>query len=119
MVGLLDKSLHFFQTVQLKTSATLTTAQTQQILQTIKQKYLPNANVLTPQQQVLLKQKGCVVQLQKSTAVTKNSSTGTGEGRCVGVVRPKPCPYFQMAIKRSQTIRYRWWLKFLLTPRVK
>ncbi|ERL94407.1 hypothetical protein D910_11686, partial [Dendroctonus ponderosae] len=45
------------QTVQLKTSANLTTAQTQQILQTIKQKYLPNANMLTPQQQVLLKQK--------------------------------------------------------------
>lgn len=119
MRGLLDKPLHFFQTVQLKTSASLTTAQTQQILQTIKQKYLPNANVLTPQQQVLLKQKGCVVQIQKSTAVAKNSSTGTGivEGRCVGVVRPKP--YFQMAIKRSQTIRYRWWLKFLPTPRVK
>ncbi|XP_048521535.1 nuclear factor related to kappa-B-binding protein isoform X3 [Dendroctonus ponderosae] len=65
------------ETVQLKTSANLTTAQTQQILQTIKQKYLPNANMLTPQQQVLLKQKGCVVQLQKSTGVVKNSASGS------------------------------------------
>lgn len=78
VTSLNHKILIAFQTVQLKTSANLTTAQTQQILQTIKQKYLPNANVLTPQQQVLLKQKGCVVQLQKSAGVVKNTASGSG-----------------------------------------
>ncbi|XP_066148931.1 nuclear factor related to kappa-B-binding protein isoform X1 [Euwallacea fornicatus] len=72
-----------FQTVQLKTTANLTTAQTQQILQTIKQKYLPNANVLTPQQQVLLKQKGCVVQLQKTTPLAKGSPTSSDVGKAI------------------------------------
>ncbi|XP_050303767.1 mucin-4-like [Anthonomus grandis grandis] len=61
------------ETVTLKTSGNLTPSQTQQIIQSIKQKYMPNANVLTPQQQVLLKQKGCVVQLQKSSGQTKNA----------------------------------------------
>lgn len=47
--------------VQIKTSGNLTPAQQQQILQTIKQKILPNANVLANQQQIILKQKGAVL----------------------------------------------------------
>lgn len=47
--------------VQIKTSGNLTPAQQQQILQTIKQKILPNASVLTSQQQIILKQKGAVL----------------------------------------------------------
>lgn len=47
--------------VQIKTSGNLTPAQQQQILQTIKQKILPNASVLTNQQQIILKQKGGVL----------------------------------------------------------
>ncbi|CAG9762803.1 unnamed protein product [Ceutorhynchus assimilis] len=54
------------ENMQLKTTASLTTAQTQQILQTIKQKYAaPN------QQQVLLKQKMVQVN-QKQLPTTKN-----------------------------------------------
>lgn len=54
--------------VQIKTSGNLTPAQQQQILQTIKQKILPNASVLTNQQQIILKQKG---------GVLPNTLTGT------------------------------------------
>ncbi|XP_060532196.1 nuclear factor related to kappa-B-binding protein [Cylas formicarius] len=62
--------------VQIKTPGNLTPSQTQQILQTIKQKYLPNANILTQQQQVVLKQKGAgLVQLQKTGLKTSPEST--------------------------------------------
>ncbi|KAL1505551.1 hypothetical protein ABEB36_005093 [Hypothenemus hampei] len=73
--GVIPKIATQTETVQLKTTGNLTTTQTQQILQTIKQKYLPNANVLTPQQHLLLKQKGCVVQLQKTAAVVSKPSS--------------------------------------------
>ncbi|KAG5890077.1 hypothetical protein JTB14_003641 [Gonioctena quinquepunctata] len=58
--------------VQIKTHGNLTQAQQQQILQTIKQKILPNAGLLTnPQQQIILKQKSGVLQVQKpSTPMT-------------------------------------------------
>ncbi|XP_023018228.2 uncharacterized protein [Leptinotarsa decemlineata] len=52
--------------VQIKTHGNLTQAQQQQILQTIKQKILPNAGLLAnSQQQIILKQKSGVLQVQK------------------------------------------------------
>ncbi|CAG9861733.1 unnamed protein product [Phyllotreta striolata] len=53
--------------VQIKTQGNLTQAQQQQILQTIKQKILPNAGLLANPQQIVLKQKGGVINVQKST----------------------------------------------------
>lgn len=54
------------QGVQIKTHGNLTPAQQQQILQTIKQKILPSASVLTNQQQhLVLKQKSGIMQVQK------------------------------------------------------
>ncbi|KAJ8971434.1 hypothetical protein NQ314_000690 [Rhamnusium bicolor] len=58
------------QGVQIKTHGNLTPAQQQQILQTIKQKILPNAGLLTnQQQQIILKQKSGVMQVQKQNAI--------------------------------------------------
>ncbi|CAG9819612.1 unnamed protein product [Phaedon cochleariae] len=55
--------------VQIKTHGTLTQAQQQQILQTIKQKILPNSGLLAnSQQQIILKQKSGVLQVQKAGA---------------------------------------------------
>ncbi|RZC39742.1 nuclear factor related to kappa-B-binding protein, partial [Asbolus verrucosus] len=53
--------------IQIKTQATLTPAQQQQILQTIKQKILPQATVLNSQQQqqIILKQKAVQKQQQQ------------------------------------------------------
>ncbi|XP_044256104.1 nuclear factor related to kappa-B-binding protein isoform X1 [Tribolium madens] len=59
--------------IHIKTQATLTPAQQQQILQTIKQKILPQATVLNSQQQqqqqIVLKQKGLQKQTQQQVKV--------------------------------------------------
>lgn len=60
--------------VHIKTHANLTPAQQQQILQTIKQKILPNSGILNnQQQQIILKQKSGILQLQKQNATIGSS----------------------------------------------
>lgn len=71
-----SKGIQQNESVQIKTPANLTPAQTQQILQTIKQKYLPNTNLLASQQQIIFKQKGGLVQVQKQGAVQKSNIDG-------------------------------------------
>ena len=67
--------------IQIKTQATLTPAQQQQILQTIKQKILPQATVLNSQQQqqqqqIILKQKAMQKQVVGQQAQAKSVTIG-------------------------------------------
>lgn len=73
--------------VQIKTSGNLTPAQQQQILQTIKQKILPNASVLTNQQQIILKQKGVLPNTLAGTTkvISQQKLSTTGECFILGI----------------------------------
>ncbi|XP_076257336.1 uncharacterized protein LOC143194432 [Rhynchophorus ferrugineus] len=84
-----SKGMQPTESVQIKTPGNLTPAQTQQILQTIKQKYLPNTNLLTSQQQIIFKQKTGLVQVQKQTSLQKPDSLAKSTTAAQGPVVAK------------------------------
>ncbi|KAK9885726.1 hypothetical protein WA026_012495 [Henosepilachna vigintioctopunctata] len=76
--------------IQIKTPNNLTPAQQQQILQTIKQKILPQTMLASQQQQLLLKQKMVQVQKQNQNSTSSISLLGQTTKLNTDAGTPKP-----------------------------